>query len=360
MSLASGPGLGGSSPDMLWADKHVEYIVSLDKRDDEYEYWLTEHLRLNGVFWGLHALHILGHPTALPRDDLIRFTMSCWDASSGGFGAAPDHDPHMLYTCSAVQILVMVDGVSVLDEPAEPGSSETKRMRVAHFISSLQDRETGTFHGDKYGEPDTRFLYNALNSLSLLGKLNLVDVPLAVKYIDSCSNADGGYGTVPGAESHSGQIFVCLAALSIAGVLDQRLKDDSKWADRLGGWLSERQISTGKGYGGLNGRPEKEEDVCYAWWVGTSLVMLQRSHWIDRPALRKFILSCQDGEHGGISDRPGHAVDVFHTHFGIVGLSLLEWSENKDGEASEPLGLEEVDPVYCMPRSITKALSRTG
>lgn len=31
----------------------------------------------------------------------------------------------------------------------------------------------------------------------------------------------------------------------------------------------------------------------------------------------------QDQEKGGIADRPGDAVDVFHTHFGIAGLSLL-------------------------------------
>jgi len=28
---------------------------------------------------------------------------------SGGFGAAPGHDPHMLYTVSSVQVLAMLD-----------------------------------------------------------------------------------------------------------------------------------------------------------------------------------------------------------------------------------------------------------
>jgi geranylgeranyl transferase type-2 subunit beta len=212
-------------------------------------------------------------------------------------------------------------------------------------IASLQDRTTGTFHGDEYGEPDTRFLYAAFNALSLLGLLNLVNVPLAIEYIDLCANADGGYGTVPHAESHSGQVFVCLAAMSIAGVLEKRLTEDPAWANRLGGWLSERQISSGPGVGGFNGRPEKKEDVCYSWWVGTSLVMLQRSHWIDRPALRKFILGCQDPDQGGFSDRPGHAVDVFHTCFALCGLSLIEWSEKKDDTGTDAFGLGEIDPV---------------
>jgi len=209
----------------------------------------------------------------------------------------------------------------------------------------MQDRATGVFHGDQYGEPDTRFLYAAFNALSLIRLLDLVDVPLAIQFIDSCANADGGYGTVPGAESHSGQIFVCLAAMSIAGVLSSRLEHDPRWADQLGGWLSERQISSGPGLGGLNGRPEKKEDVCYAWWVVSSLAMIKREHWIDRPALRKFILGCQDSEHGGISDRPGDAVDVFHTHFGIAGLSLLEWSEKREGSVQSSSGVEEVDSV---------------
>jgi prenyltransferase beta subunit len=59
--------------------------------------------------------------------------------------------------------------------------------------------------------------------------------------------------------------------------------------DRLGAWLSERQL----GNGGLNGRPEKLEDVCYSWWVLSSLAMIDRLHWIDAEKLSSFILRCQ-------------------------------------------------------------------
>jgi geranylgeranyl transferase type-2 subunit beta len=346
MSLVSGPGLGGAHADTLAVGKHVEYIVSLDKRTDEYEYWLTEHLRLNGVYWGLTALHILRHPEALPREELIAFTISCWNETTGGFGAAPGHDAHMLYTCSAVQILAMADGLAALDKPLPSDANTTYKQKLGTYIAGLQDRKTGVFHGDEFGEPDTRFLYAALNALSLLGLLHLVNVPLAVSFIDACQNLDAGYGTVPSAETHSGQIFVCVAALAIAGVLEDRLKTHSAWADRLAAWLSERQVSTsGSGFGGLNGRPEKKEDVCYSWWVLAPLAMLKRMHWIDRPALRKFILGCQDGEHGGIADRPGDAVDVFHTCFGMAGLTLLEWDERRTGGGEEGFGLEEIDPV---------------
>lgn len=171
--------------------------------------------------------------------------------------------------------------------------------------------------------------------------LDLVDVNLAVDYIISCANFDGGYGSSPGAESHSGQIFACLGALSIAKRIDVVN------SDKLGRWLSERQVPAG----GLNGRPEKLEDVCYSWWVASSLTMIGKLHWINGPKLTEFILRCQvcmevvqmiatadehnqDPEMGGIADRPGDMVDVFHTVFGIAGLSLLGYP-----------GLEEVDAV---------------
>ena len=44
---------------------------------------------------------------------------------------------------------------------------------------------------------------------------------------------------------------------------------------------------------------------------------------ISKNDSQEFILSCQDPENGGISDRPDDMADVFHTVFGIAGLSLL-------------------------------------
>ncbi|KAF7513693.1 hypothetical protein GJ744_007744 [Endocarpon pusillum] len=332
MALVSGPGRGGvpagrdpAQEPYLVTEKHVNYIKSLDTRKDELEYWLTEHLRLNGVYWGLTALHLLGQPDALPREDIIKYVMSC-QSENGGFGAAPRHDAHMLSTVSAVQILATVDALDELESEGHGG-----RIKIGKYIAGLQNRETGTFAGDEWGETDTRFLYGAFNALSLLNLMYLIDVHKAVAHVQACRNFDGGYGVDPEAESHAGQAFTCVGALAIAGHLD--LVD----RDRLGAWLSERQLENG----GLNGRPEKLEDVCYSWWVLSSLAMIDRLHWIDGKKLSAFILRCQDYEGGGISDRPGDMVDVFHTVFGLAGLSLLGFP-----------GLVAVDPVYCMPKHI--------
>ena len=254
---------------------------------------MTEHLRLNGLYWGLTSLYLLGNPDALPRQETINYVLSCQN-ENGGFGAAPGHDAHMLSTVSAVQILAMVDAFAELEVRGKGGCNSVAKcicLMVVAFdsdyrstvIAGLQDEASGTFAGDEWGETDTRFLYAALNALSLLNSLSLVNLDKAVAHVQACANFDGAYGVKPGAESHSGQVFACVGALAICNRLD--LVD----RDRLGAWLSERQLQNG----GLNGRPEKLQDVCYSWWVLSSLAMIGRLHWIDKDKLQDFILSCQ-------------------------------------------------------------------
>ena len=87
--------------------------------------------------------------------------------------------------------------------------------------------------------------------------------------------------------------------------------------------------------------------VCYSWWVIATLSILGRAHWISQAKLSEFILSCQDTEKGGIADRPEDVADVWHTVFGLTGLSLMGYP-----------GLAAVDPIYCLPASVTRALPR--
>lgn len=115
-------------------------------------------------------------------------------------------------------------------------------------------------------------------------------------------------------------------------------------ADLLGWWLSERQCDSG----GLNGRPEKQADVCYSWWILSSLSILGRTSWIDEARLADFILQCQESEKGGISDRPGNLPDVFHSFFGICGLLFLgHFKRNPSVEGAAMM--QDVDPTYALP-----------
>ncbi|CAN1232327.1 Geranylgeranyl transferase type-2 subunit beta 1 [Linum perenne] len=305
----------------LAADKHVKYILQVEKKKDSFESAVMEHLRMNGAYWGLTTLDLLGKLDVVDSNEILDWIMKC-QHESGGFAGNIGHDPHILYTLSAIQVLALFDKLSVLDVD-----------KVSSYIAGLQN-EDGSFSGDMWGEVDTRFSYIAICSLSILKRLDRINVEKAVNYIISCRNVDGGFGCTPGGESHSGQIFCCVAALAITGALHCIDKD------LLGWWLCERQVKSG----GLNGRPEKLPD---------------------------------DTEKGGISDRPDDAVDIFHTYFGVAGktnkihsadfllpyhhpflfshlilcpivhpgLSLLEYP-----------GVKAIDPAYALPVDVVNRL----
>jgi len=57
---------------------------------------------------------------------MVDFVVSCLHPH-GGFGAAPGHDAHMLYTVSAVQILATLDAFADL-EVRIPGA----RLKIGH------------------------------------------------------------------------------------------------------------------------------------------------------------------------------------------------------------------------------------
>jgi geranylgeranyl transferase type-2 subunit beta len=148
---------------------------------------------LNGIYWGATALALLGQQERLDRKEVIENVQKCFHADRGGFGGHPDHDPHLLFTLSAIQILVMYEALDSID-----------CSKVIEYVVSLQN-EDGSFAGDEYGETDTRFSYCAISCLSLLKNLDAINVNKAIEYLVRCQNFDGGFGSVPGAESHAGQ-----------------------------------------------------------------------------------------------------------------------------------------------------------
>lgn len=92
---------------------------------------MTEHLRLSGLYWGLTALHLLRRPDALPRDGVLDFVFSCLH-DNGGFGAAPGHDPHMLYTVSGVQIIATLDAFDDLERRVAGGREKIGRCELLY------------------------------------------------------------------------------------------------------------------------------------------------------------------------------------------------------------------------------------
>jgi len=303
-------------------------VLNLDRPEarETFEYAVTVHLRMSGVYWSLMTMDLIGCLNDMPLDEIAQWTTKCFDPTCGGYGGNEGHDAHLLYTLSALQILAICDRMDLVDKD-----------KVAAYIAGLQQSD-GSFVGDQWGEVDTRFSYCALNAMALLGRMDQIDVDKAVQFISRCRNFDGGFGAVPGAESHSGQIFCCMGALGIAGPKALQQVD----AGLLGWWLAERQLPVG----GLNGRPEKKPDVCYSWWILSSLAIVDKIAWIDAGKLGEYILACQDPNGGGISDRPGNMTDIFHTYFGIAGLSLLGYPD-----------LAAIDPIYALPQRIVDKMN---
>lgn len=309
----------------LLLEKHDHYLRHLDDDKESLDYMMSEHLRMGGVYWGVSAMALLRrHDDASRREEIVEWILRCRDPDgSGGFGPNAGHDPDITATHYALLVLSVYDALDRLDVEG-----------VVRFIAGLQ-RTEGAFSGDRWGEVDVRFAYCALSALTILDALDRVDVDACTQWILRCQNYDGAFGPVPRAESHAAYTFCAVQALALVGALG------AVDLDLLGWWLCERQTPSG----GFNGRPEKAPDVCYSWWILSALASIDRVHWIDGKKLAEFIHAAQDEEGGGIADRPGDVPDVFHTFFGLAGLSLLRQAD-----------LAPIHPVYAVPMDVVRRM----
>jgi geranylgeranyl transferase type-2 subunit beta len=308
-----------SKPLNLYVSKHLNYLQNLDKTRDKNSigFYFNEHLKVSALYWGCSALNLLNNLSSHNKSETINFLLKCQNPN-GGFGGSIGQDSHITSTHYALLTLAQFNSLNLIS--AEP---------IANYIKSLQNSD-GSFKGDEYAETDSRFSYCAVAILKIINKLNenYINIPKATEYVLSCQNFDGGFGSIPGAESHGAYCFTCIGFLSVTNQLNLINKFET------GKWLAERQTHLG----GFNGRPEKLPDVCYSWWVLSSMSMIGTESFFNKELLIKFILECQDEELGGIGDRPGNYHDVFHTFFGLCGLSLMKYE-----------GLKMIDPTWAIP-----------
>jgi geranylgeranyl transferase type-2 subunit beta len=318
---------------MLQKEKHSQFVTRIMKSRGLL-YRLTRPQRVSTMYWALNSLVILGeHEKVLQsRETVLDYVLKCKN-SDGGYGGCIGYPSTIVTTFSALQVLYIYKHPSY-----DP--------RTVSFILGLQQPD-GRFHNDEYGEVDTRINCCAVLSLHLLSLFRVGDFrrerlrePISPEFMESfnveaapiisytmrCYNPDGGFGAIEGAESHGAQVFCCLSLLRALGAL--QLVD----ASAISRFIALRQ----KGSGGLSGRVDKKEDVCYSFWAYSSLVMLGKNGLIDEGRLMEYIFSCQ-GSEGGISDRPGNEVDVYHLMFSLCALSLLGYE-----------GLRPIDPGFAL------------
>lgn len=177
---------------------HSAYITSLASDTRSH---LTDHLKLNAVYWATTSLNILGNSEGISRQATLDFIQSCAHESgfesrltkrsdslnmTGGYSGNLGHDPHLLYTLSAIQVLTSLDSLHLLDVE-----------KTASYIIGLQQPD-GSIAGDEWGEIDVRFAYCAVSALSLLNKLNSINTESLTRWLLKCMNDDGAFGSVPG------------------------------------------------------------------------------------------------------------------------------------------------------------------
>lgn len=227
---------------------------------------------------------------------------------------------HLAMTYTALATLTILgDDLSRVDRAAA----------LAH-VRTLQQPD-GSFCAVEGGESDMRFVYCAAAICSFLrdgggagedlgeeGSSNEwegMDAPKATAYILASQAYDGALGLGPGTESHGGSTYTGLAALALMG--SGSLLPRREAAVR---WCVERQL------GGFQGRPNKDEDTCYSFWIGGALELLGAGGLTSLEAVACFARCCQY-KRGGLSKVPDAHPDVLHSYFACAGLSVAGHAE---------------------------------
>ena len=194
--------------------------------------------------------------------------------------------------------------------------SRVRKDAIVRGLKHLQLPD-GSFQCVAVGsEHDMRFLYCACCISYMLGDWSGVDQDRAVSYIQSCRSFDGAIALLPGNEGHGGSTFCGIASLVLMQRCDEDVLDDA-WRAELIHWCVHRQV------GGLQGRPNKNEDTCYSYWIGGTLRLLGAFDLMDHEQLRGFVMQCQT-RMGGFSKLIGAFPDVLHAYYSLAYLSLSQ------------------------------------
>ncbi|RUS83103.1 hypothetical protein EGW08_009135 [Elysia chlorotica] len=210
----------------------------------------------------------------------------------------------MTYT-SLASLLILGDDLSRVHKKAVIQGVKSLQQDDGSFVSVLE--------GSEY---DMRFVYCACCISHILNDWSGIDVKKAASYIVQSLSYEGAFGQRPYNEAHGGSTFCAVGSLYLMGRLQVALSESQLTALRR--WLLRRQDT------GFTGRPNKDADTCYSFWVGAALEMLGVLDLTDVTFNRSFVLSAQSPITGGFSKYPNHSPDPLHSYLGLAGLAQIE------------------------------------
>lgn len=264
-------------------------------------------------------------------------------ASTSTDPSSPYSPSHVLSTYAALATLAILHHHTNTTQPPSPSPLSLpfpSRQRLRGFLLSLKHPTDGTFRATpaQDAEVDARSIYGALAVARLGGWLDdpaVVEKEKLIQYLVGLQTHEGGFAGESGDdEAHAAFSFCALASLALLGAVD-RVRDPGG----LARWAARRQRAF---EGGCDGRTNKLVDACYAFWAGAlpPLLSLSSSGQQDKTppppqprlllhggALARYLLAvAQDVDveqgGGGFADKPGAAVDYYHTCYALSGLSV--------------------------------------
>ncbi|XP_057979794.1 geranylgeranyl transferase type-1 subunit beta isoform X2 [Malania oleifera] len=334
-------------PSFFDRDRHVMFLeMTYQLLPSEYQG--QEINRLTLAYFAISGLNILGALDRVDKEAVTAWVLSFQaHPKSKGFygfhgsrtsqfpldenGVLIHNGGHLASTYCALAIL------KILRYDFSHIDSES----ILKSMKNLQQSDGSFMPIDIGAETDLRFIFCAAAICFMLGNWSGMDKEKAKEYILNChvctlscslavlqcyhsSSYDGGFGLIPGSESHGGATYCAVASLQLMGFIEDDLLSKSVPSAIINvplllDWILQRQAADG----GFQGRPNKSSDTCYAFWIGGVLKILGALKFIDEAALRRFLLTCQS-QYGGFSKFPKQLPDIYHSYYGFSAFSLLE------------------------------------
>ncbi|XP_050543420.1 geranylgeranyl transferase type-1 subunit beta [Daktulosphaira vitifoliae] len=217
--------------------------------------------------------------------------------------------------------------------------SRLNKTAILQGVAALQ-KPDGSFKSNyEYGESDLRFVYCSLAVCFILNDSSLINVNNTIHFISKCLNYDGAFGQNPGTESHGGSTYCAIASLSLLNKLNDVI--NSKKLKILERWAVNRQIN------GFQGRPNKDPDTCYSFWIGATLRIIGSLDKINKEKNKDFVLNNANFLTGGFSKDMDSIPDPMHTCLSLCGLSLVEME-----------GLSPINPALNITERATNHLKQ--
>lgn len=64
-----------NAPTTLLLEKHAEFIKEYGKKENSFEYGITDYLRVSGMYWGLTALELMNTLPTQSKNEVCSFIL---------------------------------------------------------------------------------------------------------------------------------------------------------------------------------------------------------------------------------------------------------------------------------------------